>query len=212
VVTCSLGNLANGVSATVSIVVTTTTVGLITNTASVSGAEPDPNTRNNTTTEKTRVKQAPLPAVGKIKFTGVVQSMPADGFIGTWTIQGLKVIATPVTEIEGTPSVGSIVKVEGRITSDGVVHAREIKVKKAELKIETGKVTICLKPGTRAEKTLTLPRPAADRLMSEHVGILGPCVNSQSALPKSLNDDDSDDDHRGRGKVPKKPGKRGDDH
>lgn len=55
VVTCILGNLANGASATVEIVVTPTANGTITNTASVSGNELDPNPANNTDTETTTV-------------------------------------------------------------------------------------------------------------------------------------------------------------
>lgn len=48
-VNCTLGNMINGASATVTIVVTTTEAGTIYNTASVAGSETDPNTGNNTT-------------------------------------------------------------------------------------------------------------------------------------------------------------------
>ena len=49
-VTCNLGSLANGASATVTITVTAPTEGgTISNNASVSGTEPDPNTGNNST-------------------------------------------------------------------------------------------------------------------------------------------------------------------
>jgi uncharacterized repeat protein (TIGR01451 family) len=54
-VTCSLGTLASGANATVSLVVTPTTAGSITNTASVSGNETDPNTANNTATQSTAI-------------------------------------------------------------------------------------------------------------------------------------------------------------
>jgi uncharacterized repeat protein (TIGR01451 family) len=48
-VVCSIGNLDNGGSATITINVTApTTAGTITNTATVKGNEPDPNTANNT--------------------------------------------------------------------------------------------------------------------------------------------------------------------
>ena len=44
-VTCALGDLASGASATVTIVIRPSEAGTITNTASVSGNQPDPNTR-----------------------------------------------------------------------------------------------------------------------------------------------------------------------
>jgi uncharacterized repeat protein (TIGR01451 family) len=49
-ITCSLGKLAHDASATITIVVTTTTPGTLSNTATVGGNEPDPNTANNTAT------------------------------------------------------------------------------------------------------------------------------------------------------------------
>ncbi len=54
-VTCSLGNLANGASASITIVVTTTTPGTLTNTATVSGNQTDPNPLNNSATATTTV-------------------------------------------------------------------------------------------------------------------------------------------------------------
>jgi uncharacterized repeat protein (TIGR01451 family) len=54
-VTCSLGGLASGASATITIVVKSPTKGPITNTASVTASSPDPNSSNNTDTETTRV-------------------------------------------------------------------------------------------------------------------------------------------------------------
>ena len=46
-VTCPLGTIASGANATVSVVVTPTTDGTLTNTASVSSATSDPNGGNN---------------------------------------------------------------------------------------------------------------------------------------------------------------------
>jgi uncharacterized repeat protein (TIGR01451 family) len=54
-VTCSLGGLANGTSATVTIVVTATRPGTLTNTASVTGDQTDPNLANNSATATTIV-------------------------------------------------------------------------------------------------------------------------------------------------------------
>ena len=54
-VTCDLGTLGAGASATVTIVVKPMTIGTITNTAQVTGLQPDPNQANNTDTETTMV-------------------------------------------------------------------------------------------------------------------------------------------------------------
>lgn len=54
-VNCSLGSLANGASATVTIVVKPTTAGIISNTASVTAAETDSDLANNTATAQTTV-------------------------------------------------------------------------------------------------------------------------------------------------------------
>jgi uncharacterized repeat protein (TIGR01451 family) len=56
-VTCNLGNLASGATATVTIVVKPTQKGTITNTVTVTDTSPsDPNTANNTATQSTTVK------------------------------------------------------------------------------------------------------------------------------------------------------------
>ncbi|HET6464675.1 MAG TPA: SBBP repeat-containing protein, partial [Nitrospiria bacterium] len=54
-VTCSIGTLNNGAGATVTIVVTPTTAGVITNTAMVSGNQTDPHTANNSASASTTV-------------------------------------------------------------------------------------------------------------------------------------------------------------
>lgn len=60
-ITCSLGTLASGAVATVTIQATAKKAGTVTNTASVTTTEPDPNTANNTVTESTTVLAAPKP-------------------------------------------------------------------------------------------------------------------------------------------------------
>jgi hypothetical protein len=54
-VTCTLGTMTNGANATVTIVVAATTAGSITNTATVSGNQSDPNTADNTSSATTIV-------------------------------------------------------------------------------------------------------------------------------------------------------------
>ena len=58
VVECAIGSLANGASATATIVVTPTGAGTITNMASVSGNESDSNGENNSATQSTTVNPA----------------------------------------------------------------------------------------------------------------------------------------------------------
>jgi uncharacterized repeat protein (TIGR01451 family) len=58
-VTCNIGTLANGASTTVTIIVTPTAAGTITNTASVTCNETDTNSGNNTATATTTVNASP---------------------------------------------------------------------------------------------------------------------------------------------------------
>jgi hypothetical protein len=54
-IACSLGNLVNGASTSITIIVTTTTPGTLTNTATVAANETDPNPANNSATATTTV-------------------------------------------------------------------------------------------------------------------------------------------------------------
>ena len=56
-VSCNLGSLSNGASATVTIIVTPKKAGTLTNTANVSSSTSDPNPANNTDTEQTVVSR-----------------------------------------------------------------------------------------------------------------------------------------------------------
>ena len=60
VVTCNVGTLAAGGNVSLSIVVSTTIVTTLTNTASVAAAQTDPNTANNSATENTAVVTGPI--------------------------------------------------------------------------------------------------------------------------------------------------------
>jgi hypothetical protein len=61
----------------------------------------------------------------EIEFTGVVTAMSGD----EWVVNGFRVLVTAQTEVKGNPQVGSTVKVEGRLQSDGSVLAREIETR-----------------------------------------------------------------------------------
>ena len=60
-VTCNLGSLSNGSSATVTIVVTPSQPGGVSNTASVTAIEPDPDASNNSATQVTTIVKQALP-------------------------------------------------------------------------------------------------------------------------------------------------------
>ena len=69
-VSCAMGSLANGASATVTIVVSPTQTGTIGNTATVSATEGDPNSANNSATQTTTVNPVPpvLSAIGPARL------------------------------------------------------------------------------------------------------------------------------------------------
>jgi uncharacterized repeat protein (TIGR01451 family) len=69
-VTCSLGDLATGASATITLSATPTSVGTTTNTATVRANEADPNPANNSASATTVVSTAPLRADVAITKTG----------------------------------------------------------------------------------------------------------------------------------------------
>lgn len=78
-VTCAIGNLANGGSATVTIVVRPRSAGKITNTASVSATEPDSNTANNSASQDTVISAAQAARVDRKKPTVAVGGVRAAG-------------------------------------------------------------------------------------------------------------------------------------
>jgi uncharacterized repeat protein (TIGR01451 family) len=78
-VTCEIGNLANGASATVTIVVRPQSAGTITNTASVRATEADNNTANNSASQATTISAAPAARVDRKKPTISVGGVQASG-------------------------------------------------------------------------------------------------------------------------------------
>ena len=77
-VSCDLGVLAANGSASVSVTVQTTTVGTISNTATVSGHQTDPNPANNSSTEQT--------AVQATKIAYIADGVPDTSVQGIWTM------------------------------------------------------------------------------------------------------------------------------
>ncbi len=70
-VTCSLGNLLNGASATVMIVVTPTVAGILNNSASVTGSEYDPDLANNSTASVSTTVNNPPAVEADLSITKV---------------------------------------------------------------------------------------------------------------------------------------------
>ena len=91
-VTCNLGNINSGGSATVTIVITATTPGTITNTASVTATQFDPNTGNNTATATTKVNNPPV-------ANNDSYSTPEDTFLN---VAALGILSND-TDVDGDP-------------------------------------------------------------------------------------------------------------
>ena len=91
-ITCDLGDLANGASATVTIVVTTTASGKLTNTATVSSDETDTDPSNNSVAQQTTVTLPDL----------IVKSVSAV----TAAIAGSDIVVNDVTNNKGKVAAG----------------------------------------------------------------------------------------------------------
>jgi uncharacterized repeat protein (TIGR01451 family) len=101
-VTCALGSLASGASATVTLVVTPLAAGPLTNTTSVAGAETDPAAANNTVTQATMVNPNQVPngvidtptgpvtltAGQSVSFTGTGTDPEGQPLTFRWTFGG----------------------------------------------------------------------------------------------------------------------------
>jgi hypothetical protein len=71
-------------------------------------------------------------AFAQQKFYGVIQTMPEQGYVGQWNIDGKTVNVTKDTKIEekhGKLAVGAYVEVEG-VTFEGKFIASELETEK----------------------------------------------------------------------------------
>lgn len=63
------------------------------------------------------------------EFTGLVEAMPADGYLGDWQVAGRTVRVTELTQIDqkdALVALGARVEVEGTMLTDGTISATEI--------------------------------------------------------------------------------------
>ncbi len=70
-----------------------------------------------------------------IKFYGVIESLPNNGYVGTWVVSGRNVEVTMATFIEmedGVPAVGVRVEVKGYVQSDNSILADKIEIEGSE--------------------------------------------------------------------------------
>jgi uncharacterized repeat protein (TIGR01451 family) len=88
VVACDLGTLASGANTTVTIVVTPTQAGEISNGVTVTGKESDPDTENNTATAGTTVNPPSCLGTGRHRLWGMVMARGSDPSGLTMTLAG----------------------------------------------------------------------------------------------------------------------------
>ena len=90
------------------------------------GSDSGPGRSDDTVEERTSDNGGPgsISAADNIELVGTVQQV-GDGRV---VVNGIVVLVTTATEVEGSLSAGVAVKVEGTLQSDGTVVAREIEV------------------------------------------------------------------------------------
>jgi uncharacterized repeat protein (TIGR01451 family) len=120
-ISCQLGTLANGASVVITVFVTTTQTGLITNTATTVGQEAESNTANNTATTTTLVK-------GPFKPPVVVTGCYAVAISPHSLTAGKRSTLTLSVHMLGKPAKGARVRVTGAGISktSGPTNARGI--------------------------------------------------------------------------------------
>jgi len=126
-VTCTLGSLASGSTVTITLRVTATQGGVVSNTASVSGDEDDPNSGNNSATETTNVELIPadlsltkedegavLPGADIVYTITVKNDGPGDAT----DVQVTDDVPEGTTFVSAVPSQGSCSESGGTVTCD----------------------------------------------------------------------------------------------
>jgi uncharacterized repeat protein (TIGR01451 family) len=117
VVTCSVGPLTVGQSATISIVVTANTAGTKTNTATVSGNEADPNTANNSSSATTSVGAVTVDV--RIDKTGPASVTSPSNISYSIVVKNLST-TLPATNVTVTDTISSRASFVSVSTTQGV--------------------------------------------------------------------------------------------
>lgn len=98
------------------------------------------------------------------ELTGVIESLPASGLAGDWTVNGTVVHVTDATEVDqehGAAQVGATVDVQGTEESDGSITADGVEVQQAADDDSFGKVEF-----HGAIESLPDPYPVGDWVVS----------------------------------------------
>ncbi len=75
------------------------------------------------------------PASQKVKFEGLVNTVPAEGLIGSWVVGDWNVSSDSFTDFDGSEEAfqsGACVEVEGTLLANGIVRAAEMEIESTE--------------------------------------------------------------------------------
>jgi uncharacterized repeat protein (TIGR01451 family) len=131
-VTCNLGGLAGGASASVAIVVTPSAAGTLSNQATVASSTSDPNNGNNQATASSQVNNPAPPGAPDLVVTEVATPDPANisqpltfrftvrnvGTAGATGVTLVDPLPGTMQFVSATPSVGSCFEAAGIVTCD----------------------------------------------------------------------------------------------
>ena len=78
------------------------------------------------------VLQTPGEAESEVEFEGLIDTLPPEGLIGTWVIDGISVTVTADTELKGVPAISRTAEVKGTGSKEDGVTAIEIKIQGPE--------------------------------------------------------------------------------
>jgi predicted RNA methylase len=159
-VTCNLGTFANAATATITIVVTPTAAGTLTNTANVTSTTPDPVTANNSATTSTTVTGSSAPA------THFSVTAPASATAGTAfnvTVTALTASNTTATGYTSTVHFTStdaqaVLPADSTLTNGTGMFAVTLKTAGAQMIIATDTMTATI---TGTSGTITVASTAA---------------------------------------------------
>jgi uncharacterized repeat protein (TIGR01451 family) len=158
-VTCNLGTFANAATATITIVVTPTAAGTLTNTVNVTSATPDPVTTNNSATTSTTVTGSSAPA------THFSVTAPANATAGTAfnvTVTALTATNTTATGYTGTVHFTSndaqaVLPADSTLTNGMGTFSVTLKTAGAQMITATDTVTATITGSATVTVTATAP-------------------------------------------------------